>query len=492
MIGVIADPADGDVAAELFELFKTPWESYREGPVYEVVLDGTGQWRDLNARLVVRYGSRRIQADGDRLVHIQPPEVNGKLLAGADPFPLYGPYALFESSGGRETEAAPLPLVERGALGYVIRQGGRTSVRLGYDLFGEIRTLLSAGQPAQWAAIPTLELHIDLLRRWMAASGVKFSELRPAPEGYRFVAALTHDVDHPSLQLHGFDHTVAGFLGRATLGSVRRWATGRLTFAQLMRNWGAAVRWPTVALGWSRDFWREFVSYPDLERGKPSTFFVIPFAGRPGMKDGGSAPAFRGSRYGAADISTELRELQLCGCEIGLHGLDAWCDATAAERERSEVERVAGAEIKGVRMHWLYFGTDSTMLLDEAGFDYDSTVGYNGTVGFRAGTAQVYRPLGVQRLLELPLIVMDTALFYPGHLNLTVAEAWKRVEAVVAQAVRFGGCVTVNWHDRSLAPERQWGEFYGELVQYLEAQGGWVTSAREAVDWFRTRRRAEA
>lgn len=488
MIGLIADAAGAEVAAEFFELFKTRWESYREGSAYDVVLDATGQGRDLKARLVVRYGSRRIRADGDLSVRIQPAEEDGRLLTGDDPLPLYGSCALFELASGRETAVVPMPRDERGAIGYVVRKGGSTEVRLGYDLFGEVRTLLSVGQPAKWAAIPTLELHIDLLRRWMAASGVEFNEVRPAPAGYRFIAALTHDVDHPSLRLHGFDHTVAGFLGRATVGSVRRWATGRLTFTQLVRNWGAALRWPAVALGWGRDFWRDFARYPDWECGKPSTFFVIPFAGRAGMNGSGAAPAFRRSGYGAADITKELRELLDRGCEIGLHGLDAWCDVVAAERERAEVERVAAANINGVRMHWLYFGPDSTALLDEAGFDYDSTVGYNGTVGFRAGTAQAFRPLGVRRLLELPLIVMDTALFYPSHLNSTVAEAWNRVEALTAQAVRFGGCVTVNWHDRSLSPERQWEKFYGELVQYLEAQGGWVTSAGDAVEWFRQRR----
>ena len=44
---------------------------------------------------------------------------------------------------------------------------------------------------------------------------------------------------------------------------------------------------------------------------------------------------------------------------------------------------------------------------------YDSTIGYNETVGYRAGTTQPYRPLAASRLLELPLHVMDTALFYP-------------------------------------------------------------------------------
>ena len=50
-----------------------------------------------------------------------------------------------------------------------------------------------------------------------------------------------------------------------------------------------------------------------------------------------------------------------------------------------------------------------------AGATYDSTIGYNETVGYRAGTTQVYKPLEMTRLLELPLHVMDTAMFYPAY-----------------------------------------------------------------------------
>ncbi len=42
-------------------------------------------------------------------------------------------------------------------------------------------------------------------------------------------------------------------------------------------------------------------------------------------------------------------------------------------------------------------------ILDEAGFSYDSSAGYNETVGYRNGTTQVFRPLGTKTLLELPL-----------------------------------------------------------------------------------------
>src|SRR5205823_6565412 len=101
-----------------------------------------------------------------------------------------------------------------------------------------------------------------------------------------------------------------------------------------------------------------------------------------------------------------------------------------------------------------------------------------------------YKPLNARRLLELPLHVMDTALFYPSHLNLSGKEAAKRVGRIIDNAVCCGGCVTVNWHDRSIAPERQWGHFYSELIEELRSKGAWFATAAQSVSWFRMRRSA--
>jgi hypothetical protein len=142
----------------------------------------------------------------------------------------------------------------------------------------------------------------------------------------------------------------------------------------------------------------------------------------------------------------------------------------------------------GVRMHWLYYDQGSPAALESAGAEYDSTIGYNGTVGYRAGTVQAYKPLQASRLLELPLHVMDTALFYPAHLHLSPREGRTLVDRMIDHAVQFGGCLTINWHDRSVFPERLWGECYRHLIKDLTVHKPWFATARQAVSWFRKRR----
>jgi hypothetical protein len=59
----------------------------------------------------------------------------------------------------------------------------------------------------------------------------------------------------------------------------------------------------------------------------------------------------------------------------------------------------------------------------------------------------------------------------------------------VDNARRFGGTVVINWHERSLAPERLWGDFYQALIEEVGKGGrAWFTTAGEAVNWFRWRR----
>ena len=67
----------------------------------------------------------------------------------------------------------------------------------GYNLFDEVRFLLTDGQPAANASIPTLDEHIARLRVVDYTCGNTPGLVPPIPSGYNFIACLTHDIDHP-------------------------------------------------------------------------------------------------------------------------------------------------------------------------------------------------------------------------------------------------------------------------------------------------------
>jgi hypothetical protein len=485
MIGVVARPDDHDVVREFFELFKTPWEFYRRDRRYRVVLQADGTSRDRSAELVLLYTSEATTFDHERKRLPGPPRRNTTLSWDGDSIPVYGHAVPFPA----DDHMRDLTLKDSAEpAAWVTRSADRTLVRVGYDLFREIRLLLTKGQPPAHAAIPTLERHIALLRSWILGAGIPVVEIPPVPEGHRFIVCLTHDLDHPSIRFHRFDRTTLGFLYRAVVGSVIKVFQGRMPLTALRRNVAAALTLPFVHLGWAEDFWYGFDRYLEIEKGLASTFFVIPVKGNPGRTLQGPAPRNRGSSYGVSDIADRVRSLAAAGSEVGVHGIDAWLDSGRGCEEREAVSRVAGTTAAGVRMHWLFFDEKAPARLEQAGFAYDSTFGYNETVGLRAGTLQAFRPLTAGRLLEIPLTIMDTALFYPSYLNLTEDAARRVVWPLVDSAQHYGGALTINWHDRSLAPERLWGSFYSRFVDELRRLAPWFPTVAQAASWFHQRR----
>ncbi len=486
MIGVIADPSAHDAVREFFELFKTPWEFYQSKRQYDVLLSaGSGQVYGT-AKLILIYAGRKMHFDDEQNIPVRSRQKEFCILSyQGNRIPIYGDIAAFP---GKENGILT-DVDSKECAAYLYRSGECAVARIGYDLFSEVRTLLANGQPAINAGMPALDLHIMFLRDLITGCGLPLFEIPPVPDGYAFTACLTHDIDHPSICLHKWDHTMLGFLYRATLGSIWRFFRGRMSFRGLLRNWTAALKLPFVHMGLARDFWRDFADcYLKLEMGLRSTFFVIPFKNCPGERFHGPAPRLRASQYGAGDIAGTIRKLMTAGCEVGLHGIDAWRDSARGRAELEELRRVTRVPEIGVRMHWLYYAEQSPAILEKAGAAYDSTVGYNETVGYRAGTNQAYKPFQAHRLLELPMHVMDTALFYPTYLGLSQRQAATLLSRMIDNAARFGGCFTVNWHDRSIAPERMWGACYSDLVQELKSRGAWFATAGQAVAWFQKRR----
>src|SRR6516162_1821013 len=243
MIGVIADAAEHEIVREFFELFKTPWEFYRAGRRYDVVLSsGRGQSDDV-ARLTIHYGSTKSYFDDKHKVQIACQRMESQILCyRGNRLPIYGNSVTFHHNDSRL-----LTDHDSGeCVSYLDRSGAGVGVRIGYDLFSEVRTLLTVGQPAENAAMPTLELHIAFLRDLITGCGVQLVEIPPVPDGYRFIACLTHDVDHPSIRQHKWDHTMFGFLYRALLGSLRNLVRGRIPVRDLVANWVAALKLPLV------------------------------------------------------------------------------------------------------------------------------------------------------------------------------------------------------------------------------------------------------
>jgi peptidoglycan/xylan/chitin deacetylase (PgdA/CDA1 family) len=481
VIGVAVDGSRQRSAAELFELFKTPWELAVPGRKYTAIV-GIGPLSDaFDSNVIVEYVAPANGYERGRTAGAGNEQTKLATL-GADTFPIYGPVALSDSTAG------DIAFGCRGkALVRKSESAGRVRWTIGYDLFREVDHLLSEGQPVSQATVPTLEHHISALRDLLLASGVSIVEIPPRPAGYEYACCLTHDIDFHGIRRHAFDRTLAGFLTRGSVGTLVDVIRGRRTMAEALENWKAIVKLPFVLTGATADFWSPIDDYLRAD-GVPSTFFIVPFKARPGIGPDGRVDRRRAVAYELGEIRTELARALARRCEVAIHGIDAWRDEQAGRAEFNQLALVAPGS-PGVRMHWLYYSQATPSLLESAGFAYDSTWGYNDACGYRAGTAQAFQPAGAERLLEIPMTLMDSALFFPDRMGLEHGAASSLWQRLIANAKRFGGAFVINWHDRSLAPERLWTRAYRRLLEDVRQGGGaWFATLSQAVDWFRWRR----
>lgn len=484
MIGVISSEREEEIVKEFFELFKTPWEFYAHDRYYDIVLLTQNKIPKPNSKLVVIYGSDKSQFDHVEEIRVQSKYKRTSVEYNGVEIPIYGNLLTFKGEG------QPILRVRDSSevAGLKIDSSRINMIVLGYNLFDEIYYLLSTGQPKENSFIPTLEIHISLLRNLITNAGIPLIEVPPVPIGYDFITCLTHDIDFVGICNHRLDHTMLGFLYRASVGSMLRVLKGKLSLQKLITNWKAVLSLPFVYLGLAKDFWFQFNEYTKIEKDMKSTFFLSPFKDQMGENISMHGGKRRAIKYDISDVGNTAKTLAEKGFEIGTHGIDAWHSLEKARRELDRVvEYCRGPEI-GIRIHWLLFNNDSYQILENAGFSYDSTSGYNDAVGYRAGTLQVFKPFSTKNLMELPLHIQDTALFYPRRMNLSEKKALNLCVDLFKNAKSYGGVLTILWHDRSLAPERLWGDFYINLLKKVKEDNAWLAPAGQVVRWFRNRR----
>jgi len=484
LIGIIAEKKNTLVIEEFFQLFKTPWELYNKDNIYDIVITTGDFIQDINAKLIIIFGSEQKSFDLENNLKSTIEKEEKILKFNNLKFPVYKGLAIFKT---RENSLIDVELNSYSA-GIEVICNYQRIVRIGYNIFDEIEYILTTGQPIKYATIPTVEIHIQILRDLIINSGLPFIEIPPVPRGYDFIACLTHDVDFGGIRNYKFDHTMFGFIYRAIFVSFINLFKRNIKLKKLYANFKAVFFLPLVYLRLIKDFWLDFKQYMEIERDCKSTYFFLPFKNRPGLIDGKQAPNWRASKYDIIDGCAFVEELKSHGHEIGLHGIDAWNDYEKGIEERLLISSITGTSEIGVRMHWLFYNQSSIKNLEEARFLYDSTLGYNDAIGYWAGTSQVFKHPQVEKILELPLNIQDTALFYGNRMDLNEEDAFNSCKHLINNFKLFGGVLVLNWHQRSLAPERLWKDFYLRLLAYIKESRVWWGTGNEVVSWFQKRR----
>jgi hypothetical protein len=332
---------------------------------------------------------------------------------------------------------------------------------------------LSGGTPP-WSR-PVVDYYFMLLERALSISLDGGISTAPRPERRRFAVALTHDVDaiEPTAALRAKRLAFAGY------NAVRALSTGEYRRAAVR----ALADWRIAAGGGD---WRfEDIESMEQRHGWTSTYFV--YAGtrsRASVKRALLDPDYNLDRQ--PRLQAGLRGLTARGHEVALHGsFDSYASRDRFVSEKTRLEQALGQTVMGSRQHWLRFSLATTWrLCEELGITYDSTLGFNDAVGFRAGIAAPFRPYDHERrrafdVVEVPLVVMDSTLF--DYERLDARDAYQRAVAILDEVRAVGGGCAILWHSQAFADEFGWSGVYRILLDWIADHGGTGAPCHEIV-----------
>jgi hypothetical protein len=162
------------------------------------------------------------------------------------------------------------------------------------------------------------------------------------------------------------------------------------------------------------------------------------------------------------------------GQEIGLHGtVRSHHSIEALIKIKNELISVTGRNQTGIRQHRLMWKHPDTALIHEkAGIVYDTTLGFAGYEGFRNSYCHPFRlyDFEKERMLsywEIPLIVMDSTLFY--YRKLDFRDALKTIDQLLNEIAAFNGVFTLLWHNDYFDEVERPGitDFYNDLLERI-------------------------
>ena len=270
----------------------------------------------------------------------------------------------------------------------------------------------------------------------------------------------SHDIDHPS-----------DYWGRSRSGRLKvalKSAARRLEILSVPRRCHEAVRYP--AKGWRYDPKDTIDFILDLSEsaGRESSFYYIPLDT--------SKQFDPGMPIEHPQVEDQWRRIHARGHKLGIHPGYMTCMNSdlfqkSVERFQSQFNKLGLKQDKlGGRHHYLRWNAEVTpSLWQEAGLDYDSTMGYADHAGFRSGTCYEYPLYDVKNrrqlsVLERPLIVMECSVIDDRYMGMGRTDRALEYMLNLKEKCKFyQGDFTILWHNQRFKIHEEI-DYYKELI----------------------------
>jgi hypothetical protein len=360
---------------------------------------------------------------------------------------------------GSDDGGAQLPIDVFGSAFFMLTRYEELAVS-DRDAYGRFPAASSVAVRGGFLGVPIVDAYVE--RLWEA---LQRTWPRLQRKEHAFEVVLTHDIDDPLATLDHGPSDIARQLG----GDLVRRRDPGLAW-QRLRSVGRARR-------------------GDHRLDPHNTYdFLMEVSERHGLRSAFYFLAHRDERprdgaylFEHPWVRSLIGRIARRGHEVGIH--PSHCTYRDAERTREELARLRRVtEAEGVqqerwggRQHFLRWANPDTWRnWEAAGLDYDSTLAFSETVGFRTGTSRPYRAFDLRarralRLVERPFQVMDVTLLSSMALSLDAARTV--VMDIAAQCRRYGGCLGILWHNNTLLRSAREQRWYASLIADACAPG---------------------
>ena len=191
------------------------------------------------------------------------------------------------------------------------------------------------------------------------------------------------------------------------------------------------------------------------------------------------------------EVRSLIKSINGEGWEVGLHGsYGSFKNYKRLKAEKQVLDKATGVKCKGIRQHYLRWEHPETWHHQAScGLQYDSTLSFSNSIGFKPGYAFPYRMFSdvgnkALKLYELPLIVTDSGMGSGSQSQID-----KKVRGIVTQVEKNHGLITLLFHnDRFSSTEVTSNEkFYTKVLKHLRSKKVYSDTGSAIVDWWRAR-----
>ena len=169
-----------------------------------------------------------------------------------------------------------------------------------------------------------------------------------------------------------------------------------------------------------------------------------------------------------------------------MHGsYESYKNKYLLKKEKKCLEKILGKQVYGIRQHYLNLDIPRTWeIQEELGFKYDASFGFRDHIGFKENRYFPFYPFD-SPFLEIPLTIMDSALFSSDN---SIIDVWEECKKIIEIAERENAILTILWHQRSFNekefPRRS--KIYKDLIKLCKEKNAWITNTEEVCKWWTT------